>query len=368
MPVGVSSSTFQRRAEPTPKQEVDPLDRVLQGLQIANSAFGIVSNLENIQTARQNRGLVEAKMKTEAAAAGAAQASEERSKQGKYTEPEYEKVLASQKFIEIKPPATEEEMPASVLRRTVIGPEGKERSILLRQAKPMEMEFKSTENQLTREERAEMVQKQMDFERQQKELDRLLKKQISVSNQDLRKDLQNSRENTQRMMFDLKREENPALQKRTTQAEGMSLVDQNLLDLTKRVDPQSRENLIQLKLPFGLKSQAWQDYETSALQFLDPIARTRTGAAMPKDEFHKYFQQYFPMPGDSSDMVEFKAKFRQLGIQEVLSGKKWSAPTPPGIEVPSVAPDASISPSKIKPSSGQNKPPVKTYKASDLKL
>jgi hypothetical protein len=330
MPVSVA--TFQRRSEPTAKQTVDPLDRVLQGLQIANSAFGIVSNLEAIQTARQNRGLVESKMKSEAAAAQEAKVTEERMRSGKYTEPEYEKVLGSQKFIEIKPPKEGEEMPPSVLRRTVIGPEG-ERSVLLRQAKPIEMaataEAQSQKTQATEKKtEAEQAFKTQYQQQAQKNAEKLIA---------LRKRVETAKEPS------------PAELAKVKQAEGMIETNNGLESSLTRFDPTSRAYLGQMKLPIGAKAKEWQQYETSARQFIDPLARVRTGAAMPEHEFESYMQQFFPLPGDTQETIQQKAFLRQKGIEEVMAmGRRARTDVQP------------------KPQGPQAKPGIKTKRAADL--
>jgi hypothetical protein len=125
----------------------DPLDKVLKGLSIAQGVFGIASNIQNIQAAKDAKA-------AKSAEAEQAKTTLARKESGKYTEPEYEQTLGSGKFVEIEAPKEGEKMPTGVLRRTVIGPEG-ERSVLLRQVRPVEMEAKTGAIQATEQAKAE---------------------------------------------------------------------------------------------------------------------------------------------------------------------------------------------------------------------
>lgn len=307
MPVSVA--TFQRRSEPAPKQAVDPLDRVLQGLQIANSAFGIVSNLENIQTARQNRGLVEAKAKSESESALASKQQAEMLNKQRISEADYQKILSEQKLTPVAPPKLGQEGDPSILKRFVVSAEG-ERPVFLRQMKPYESEAE-------RSAAATKLQSEQTFKKQLQE--------AAQKNAEKLASLKSSIEKT--------KEPSTGELAKVQQAEGMIITNEGLENSLERFDPTSRVYMGQMKLPLGAKSAEWQQYETSARQFIDPLARVRTGAAMPESEFASYMQQFFPMPGDSAEMVQQKAVLRQKGIDEVMSmGRR--ARTDVGTSVP----------------------------------
>jgi len=366
MPVAVQA--FQRRTEERQQQqpEESAIDKLLKGLQIAGSAMGLYTNLQQAQAYKQQQESGAFELGEKQKASKIAEEVQARGERGEYTPREIVETTQKGGLLLGPPPTDEEKKSGSVLSAYVLK-NGQREPIFLRQTKPVEMAWKSLENQLTREEKLEVEQKKMEFDRQQKQMDRDLKSELQRKEQNLKLRLDDSRKQTQQMMYDLKRDENPAAQKRLIQSEAMADVDANLVRHVEKVKPQDRENIAQLALPFGMKSTGWQDYETSALQFLDPLARVRTGAAMPKDEFQKYFQQYFPMPGDSNEMVEFKARFRQLAIQEVAANRAYSAPTPAGISVPKNVPQAMPGqPVQPKPSAVPGK--QKTFKASDLQL
>jgi hypothetical protein len=141
----------------------DPLDKVLKGLSIAQGVFGIASNIQNIQAAKEAKA-------AKAAEAEQAKTTLARKESGKYNEPEYEQTLGSGKFVEIEPPKEGEKMPTGVLRRTVIGPEG-ERSVLLRQVRPIDMESKAAGEAQKADKKATTEQK--------KEEDSALAKQVA---------------------------------------------------------------------------------------------------------------------------------------------------------------------------------------------
>ena len=124
--MAVSVASYQRQSDRQQKEVEDsPIDLLLKGLSIAGQVTGIYSN---VQQARAYK----AGMDEKAAAAAKAAEVETRGAAGKMTENEYQQTLGEGKFTEIQQPEGEE-LPTSVLRRTVIGPEGKERPILLRQ-------------------------------------------------------------------------------------------------------------------------------------------------------------------------------------------------------------------------------------------
>lgn len=146
--MAVAVTGYQRKQDSRAREEsTSPIDMLLKGLSIAGQVTGIYSNFQQAQAFKQ-------KADAEKLAAQKASEAETRGLSGKMTEPEFQKTLEGQKFTEIR--AKEgEELPTSTLRRTVIGPTGEERSVLLRQVRPMEMETKASEAQ-TKAEDAKM--------------------------------------------------------------------------------------------------------------------------------------------------------------------------------------------------------------------
>ncbi|NCY24675.1 MAG: hypothetical protein EBX37_07370, partial [Alphaproteobacteria bacterium] len=61
------------------------------------------------------------------------------------------------------------------------------------------------------------------------------------------------------------------------QAEAMMVTNDGLEASLQRFDPTSRLYMGQMKLPVGAKSAEWQQYETSARQFIDPLFENGVG-------------------------------------------------------------------------------------------
>ena len=136
--MAVQVSAYRSTREPVEKEKKeDPIDLLLKGLSVANQVTGIYSNVQQAQAYKQKTGEAETASKSAAEA-------EARGREGKMTEPEYQKTLESQKFVEIRQKEGEE-LPTSTLRRTVIGPGGQERPVLLRQVSPVQTEQRQAE-------------------------------------------------------------------------------------------------------------------------------------------------------------------------------------------------------------------------------
>lgn len=60
-----------------------------------------------------------------------------------------------------------------------------------------------------------------------------------------------------------------------------------------------------------INSKEWQSYQRAARESLSAILRKDTGAAVTDEEFNTYFPTYFPIPGDSPQVVLEKQKARQ---------------------------------------------------------
>lgn len=77
-----------------------------------------------------------------------------------------------------------------------------------------------------------------------------------------------------------------------------------------------------------------QQVEQAQRDFINAVLRRESGAAIAESEFDNARKQYFPQPGDSRQVIEQKARNRQLAVQgilqEVPAGKR-------GVQVPSAA-------------------------------
>jgi hypothetical protein len=60
-----------------------------------------------------------------------------------------------------------------------------------------------------------------------------------------------------------------------------------------------------------VNSKEWQQYQRAARESLSAILRKDTGAAVTDEEFNTYFPTYFPIPGDSPEVVLQKQTARQ---------------------------------------------------------
>ena len=104
---------------------------------------------------------------------------------------------------------------------------------------------------------------------------------------------------------------------RAEQVKQMQTENSRLESILKNFDPTSRRYMGRMSMPLGFKGEDWQDYETAAKQFLEPVLRKRTGAAVTEDELENQMQQTFPMPGDSPALVQAKAVKRRQIIAEM---------------------------------------------------
>lgn len=70
----------------------------------------------------------------------------------------------------------------------------------------------------------------------------------------------------------------------------------------------------------ALSSANYQQYRQAAGEFIAGILRLDSGAAVPEIEFERYFQNYFPQPGDSEQVVTQKAESRQRAMEGLRAG------------------------------------------------
>jgi hypothetical protein len=70
----------------------------------------------------------------------------------------------------------------------------------------------------------------------------------------------------------------------------------------------------------AISSPEYQQYRQAAGEFIAGILRLDSGAAVPEVEFERYFQNYFPQPGDSQQVVAQKAESRQRATDALRTG------------------------------------------------
>lgn len=82
----------------------------------------------------------------------------------------------------------------------------------------------------------------------------------------------------------------------------------------KGFNPAAKGNLVQSMLPTMAQSPDFQSSDQARRQFVNAILRRESGAAIPPFELENYTRQYFPVPGDSPEVLQQKAQARKLAI------------------------------------------------------
>ena len=98
-------------------------------------------------------------------------------------------------------------------------------------------------------------------------------------------------------------------------------------------DPSSNKAMLGGVLPNIFKPSDVQQLEQARRQFVNAILRRESGAAIPESELANYNRQYFPMPGDSQQVLGQKAQARRLAIAGLESE---------GSRVPSALPSTGV--------------------------
>lgn len=88
-------------------------------------------------------------------------------------------------------------------------------------------------------------------------------------------------------------------------------------------------------LPFGnrMVSDEFQKYDQARRNFINAVLRRESGAVISPSEFDNANKQYFPMPGDSPQVLAQKAQNRALVIDMMKgeAGSAYESATPTGI-------------------------------------
>jgi len=77
-----------------------------------------------------------------------------------------------------------------------------------------------------------------------------------------------------------------------------------------------------------LTDENFQSYDRAKRDFINAQLRRESGAAIGKDEYTSADKQYFPQPGDSTQVLKDKAQARALAIQGMTrsAGPSYTAP------------------------------------------
>ncbi len=83
----------------------------------------------------------------------------------------------------------------------------------------------------------------------------------------------------------------------------------------------------------ALKSEEGQLYKSAGLQWIDAGLRIATGAAATEGEVQRRWNSYFPLPGDTPEVIEYKRRSRenfQRSVDQALQGiRPDTAPAAP---------------------------------------
>lgn len=95
--------------------------------------------------------------------------------------------------------------------------------------------------------------------------------------------------------------------------------------LEKGFDPTAKANLLTSFAPEALKSEGRKSFEQARRNFINAVLRRESGAAISASEFDNANQQYFPVAGDSPEVLQQKAQNRALAMatMKAASGKAY---------------------------------------------
>jgi len=101
-----------------------------------------------------------------------------------------------------------------------------------------------------------------------------------------------------------------------------------------------KENL-KASAPLGLGnylvSNDYQKYDQAQRDFVNAVLRRESGAAISASEFENARKQYFPQPGDGPDVLDQKARNRQLAVESLHQSADPVPSQAPAPVVPSSA-------------------------------
>lgn len=141
----------------------------------------------------------------------------------------------------------------------------------------------------------------------------------------------------------------PGFSKPLTEAQGNATAfymrSKESLDALNKLDTISNGDYYKAKLPWGtgnfMMSANGQLAMNAEKQFLAPVLRKESGAAIGHDEYRTYGDMYFPRPGDTVQKLEQKAHMREVVLQslKVQAGQSGVAQANAGLAaIPSAQP------------------------------
>lgn len=96
-------------------------------------------------------------------------------------------------------------------------------------------------------------------------------------------------------------------------------------------DPSNLSDRAAENLPGGnfMLSKGGQQYRQAASEFLAAILRKDTGAAVTKEEWNIYGEQFFPRAGDTPEVIQQKRQARRTAMEALRAGSGAGAPMIP---------------------------------------
>ncbi|MCI5040024.1 MAG: hypothetical protein MRY81_10100 [Donghicola eburneus] len=108
----------------------------------------------------------------------------------------------------------------------------------------------------------------------------------------------------------------------------MSEANQTLNELEDQGTQFFQQNLEHI--PFGagnyLRSPEFQRFDQARRDFVNAILRRESGAVISDQEFDNADKQYFPVPGDSAEVIAQKRRNRETAVQGIRLGSGPGAP------------------------------------------
>lgn len=90
---------------------------------------------------------------------------------------------------------------------------------------------------------------------------------------------------------------------------------ENLLDTLEQENGAYEPGLWERYGPNALQSAETQQYRNAAEQWIRAKLRRESGAVIGADEMRDEYATYFPIPGDSSEVIEQKARARREAVE-----------------------------------------------------
>ena len=96
--------------------------------------------------------------------------------------------------------------------------------------------------------------------------------------------------------------------------------------------------------PMGnyLQTPEYQQFEQARREFINAVLRRESGASISPQEFENANRQYFPVPGDSPQVIEQKRRARDQAMANMVqaAGPGYKPPQTPAVPTDTATPPA----------------------------